>query len=159
KTTCATTGIFRESRCRFTSDRSRFPDGIAARTAANLEKSRADNLPKPLLERRGFHYGTPDADLLQAEVGSRTELQPKRQPTSKNPVLTTTPNPSLKGRGFHYGTSGADLLPAEVGFRTELQPERLKIPKNPVLTTSPSPSFQGGAFIMGLPAQIYFRQK
>ena len=98
KTTCATTGIFRESRCRFTSGRSRSPDRIAAQAAANLEKSRADNHPKPLLERRGFHYGTSDADLLPTEVGFRTELQPKRLKIPKNPVLTTTPNPSLKGR-------------------------------------------------------------
>ena len=32
------------------------------------------------------------------KLGSRTGLQPKRRPTPKNPVLTTTPNPSLKGR-------------------------------------------------------------
>ena len=47
---------------------------------------------------RGFHYGSPGADLLPAEVASRTELQPKRRPIPKNPVLTTSPNPSLKGR-------------------------------------------------------------
>jgi hypothetical protein len=28
-----------------------------------------------------------------------------------------------------------------------------------VLTTTPNPSLKGGAFIMGLPMQIYFRQK
>ncbi len=115
------------------------------RQPAAVHQGALPPLPRKQHARPLGFFGSPGADLLPAEVGLRTGLQPKRLKISKNPVLTTSPNPSLKGGAFITGlpTEGADLLPAEVGSRTELQPKRLPIPKNPVLTTSPNPSLKG----------------
>ena len=70
------------------------------RQPAAVHQGALPPLPRKQHARPLGFFGSPGADLLPAEVGLRTELQPKRLKIPKNPVLTTTPNPSLRFRGF-----------------------------------------------------------